>query len=435
MNWKALLAFWCLPASGLTLEEAVRAALSHHPSIAASAANIHGAQARVRQAKAGVYPQVVYQQSFVRSDNPVFVFGSLLTQHQFSEKNFAVNSLNKPDFLNNSQSLLTVDQSLYDGGQRRARQSIAGTAQGLSEEQLRLTRLNVMAGVAKSYFAAQLAAQSGEAAASAVRSAEADLERARNIRAAGMSTDADVLSVAVHLAGVKEQQIRRAAEKQVSLATLNEAMGTNLDDVVELTTPLSALPMLSESTASSSRPEQRQAALGVDLAHARIQSIKATFKPQVGLRGVLESDRQRVFTRGGMNWMGAATLRWTLFDGYARKNELDESMEAAKAAEAAKNQVDNAVNLEVRKARTMLASASQRVNVAAASVTQAEESLRITKNRYENGLATLSDLLRNETAVLESRNRHLSAIHDTRAAAVDVELAKGTLTEASDVLK
>ena len=37
----------------------------------------------------------------------------------------------------------------------------------------------------------------------AVRSAEADLERAINVREAGMSTDADVLSIRVHLAAVR----------------------------------------------------------------------------------------------------------------------------------------------------------------------------------------------------------------------------------------
>ena len=40
----------------------------------------------------------------------------------------------------------------------------------------------------------------------AVRSAEADLKRAETVRAAGMSTDADVLSIRVHLAAVTEQR-------------------------------------------------------------------------------------------------------------------------------------------------------------------------------------------------------------------------------------
>ena len=42
-----------------------------------------------------------------------------------------------------------------------------------------------------------------------MRSAEADLKRAEAVRAAGMSTDVDVLSIRVHLAAVNEQRIQR----------------------------------------------------------------------------------------------------------------------------------------------------------------------------------------------------------------------------------
>ena len=65
---------------------------------------------------------------------------------------------------------------------------------------------------------------------------------------------------------------------------------------------------------------------------------------------------------------------------------------------------------------------------------KAEESLRITQNRYEAGMNNVTDLLRTETAVLESRNRYLAAIHDQRIAATMLELAAGRLTADSEVL-
>jgi outer membrane protein TolC len=61
--------------------------------------------------------------------------------------------------------------------------------------------------------------------------------------------------------------------------------------------------------------------------------------------------------------------------------------------------------------------------------------LRITQNRYEAGLGNVTDLLRNETAVLESRTRYLAAVHDQRIAVVALELAAGRLTEDSEVLR
>jgi len=64
----------------------------------------------------------------------------------------------------------------------------------------------------------------------------------------------------------------------------------------------------------------------------------------------------------------------------------------------------------------------------------AEESLRITKNRFDAGLANVTDLLRTETALLEARNRRLAAVYDQRIAAVSLVLATGKLSPTSEVL-
>ena len=67
----------------LSLEQAATMALEQHPAVEASAAQVDAASARVRQAHSGYLPKVNYQESWSRSNNPVFVFSSLLTQYQF----------------------------------------------------------------------------------------------------------------------------------------------------------------------------------------------------------------------------------------------------------------------------------------------------------------------------------------------------------------
>jgi outer membrane protein TolC len=91
--------------------------------------------------------------------------------------------------------------------------------------------------------------------------------------------------------------------------------------------------------------------------------------------------------------------------------------------------------LQVRQAHAGLKAAEERIEVASAAVTMAEESLRITKNRYEAGLATVSDLLRNETALLETQTRRLAAVYDQRVAAAMLELAAGTLSVDSESVR
>ena len=435
-----LLAIPIFAQDPLSLRDAVRLSLRENKSIAGSDAGQRASAARVAQARGGMLPKVNYSESYARSDNPVFVFSSLLTQHQFGVENFAIGPLNRPDFLNNFQSQLTVDQPLYDAGQTRNAVKSAELAQKMTGEEQRRVQMEVVSETARAYYGAVLAAENLKAAEQAVRSAEADLKRADAVRTAGMSTDVDVLSIRVHLAAVTEQRIDRAADVDVAKAALNDALGLPLDTPHSLTTPLAALdlPDLAldglETSASNSRPEARETRLATNLAQTQADGARGAMLPQVSFRGAFEADRQRFIDRGGANWLASISLRWNLFNGSADKARIAETTHLVTRAQSDEQRTDSAIRLQVRRAYAGLKAAQQRIEVAKAAVAEAEESLRITQNRYEAGMNNVTDLLRTETAVLESRTRYLAAIHDQRIAATMLELAAGRLNADSEVL-
>lgn len=430
-----------LPAQEtLDLPSAVQRALTAHPSLTAAAARIQAAEARGAQARAGYLPRVQYREGFQRGNNPVYVFGALLTQRQFSEANFAINSLNRPDALNNFQSQVSAEQTVYDFGATRRGIRAAELGKQLSQEERRGLELQVLAGVSRAYHGVTLAAEALNVAEEAKRSAEADLKRAESVRDAGLATEADVLSVRVHLASVEEQRIRRQYDLDVARAALNEALGLPLDTAHTLTTPLTAAlapaaDAALETRARSERPEVRGARLSGELADAQAALARAQLLPRIVTRGVFEANRQTFVTRGGANWMFMAGLEWNLFDGNRARAQSAEARHMAESARAQQRQMENAVALEVRKARADAQAAAERIAVADAAVTQAEESLRILRNRYSAGLATVTDLLRAQTALLDTKTRKLAAVYDQRMAAINVERAAGTLNGASNVLQ
>lgn len=425
----------------LTLQDAVRTALQKHPAMDMTASQVRAAEARIAQARGGYLPKVTYSESFARSDNPVFVFGALLTQRQFTESNFAIGALNRPDFLNNFQSLVTVEQTVYDWGGTTAQVRSAELGRSLSHETQRRTTMDVIARVARTYTGAVLATAALETARAALKSAEADLSRAESVRRVGMSTDADVLSIRVHLAGIRETEIRRAYDVQIATAALNESLGLPLDTQHNLATPLAPAKMDAEraatfeSAAGENRPELKQAGLAAEMAEQQRQAARTALLPQIGVRGAFEADRQRFVNRGGANWLVSASLRWNLFDGHTARARIGEAEAALQGARAQERQAAAGVRLEVKKAWADYRSAEERITVVSAAIAGAEESLRITKNRYDAGLATVTDLLRTETALLDTRTRRLAAIHDQRVAAAQLELAAGTLSADSEVLK
>ena len=424
----------------LSLRDAVRIALEHNQSIEAVAAGTRAANARITEARSSRLPKLNYSESLTRSDNPVFVFSSLLTQHQFTAGNFAIGTLNQPDALNNFQSQLSLDQVIYDGGQARHAVRSAQLVENVSGEDGRRTQQDVIGGVVRAYYAVTLSGENLAAAQEAVRSAEADLKRAEAVRAAGMATDADVLSIRVHLAAVSEQRIRRAADLDVARAALNEVLGRPLETAYTLTTALAPSSPAERSlaeyerTAVEQRPEARQAKLATSLAESQAAAARSGLWPQVGVHAALEQDRQRIASRTGGNWLAAVSVRWNLFNGFGDKARIDETKHLLRRSQAEEDRAGAAIRLDVRRAWAGLQAASQRIEVARAAVDEAKESLRITQNRYSAGLSNVTDLLRTETALLEAKTRYLAAVNDQRVAAVALELAAGTLSAGSEVL-
>lgn len=428
-------------AEDLSLADAVRAAQKQHPSIKAADARLNAAALQREQAQSGYLPKVNYMESYQRSNNPVFVFSSLLAQRRFTERNFAIDTLNNPASVNNFQSVLSAEQTLFDAGVTKRNIESADLRKQLSAEEKRQLEMNLAAGAARAYLGVLLTEEGLRVAGEAVKAAEADLARARTIREAGLSTDADVLSIAVHLAAMKEQEVRRKADLDVARAALNETLGAPLDTDHKLTTTLGQLAALPgerqgyESKAATDRAEARQALLGIQLAERQSAQARAAYFPRVSLRGVLEADRGRFVTQAGGNWFAGVTLQWNLFNGFADRGRIRESQQMVAATRSQADQVRNGAKLEVRRAHADLSAATERIALSGAAVAQAEESLRITRNRYEGGLSTVTDLLRNQVAVLESRLRRLMAVHDQRVAAVMLELAAGGLTADSEVLR
>ena len=425
----------------LSLQEAARIALESHPAITASRSGEQEAQAGVRAARAGYLPRLSYSESYLRSNNPVFVFGSLLNQRQFGPANFDIARLNNPSALQNFQSQLRIEQTLFDARRTKHAVQAAGVQRDLSLAESRAAESGLILGVVRTYFGMALAGENLAVVEESLKSAEADLRRAESMLEAGMVTRADVLSVQVHLAAVEERRINAAGDLMVAQAALNDALGLDLDDRHDLTTGLAALQPAPraieeyERLADQQTPDLQRASLHTALADAQSRQASSARWPRLVAQGVLEADRQNFGSRAGGNWLVGASLQWDVWKGFENRARLSAAEHARQRTGAVARQARSAVFLELRRAHAALQSASERVLVSEAAARQAGESHRIIQNRYENGLENVTGLLRSEIALAEARFRGLAAIYDQRVAGAALEHAAGNLTLNSEVLR
>ena len=436
-----LFAIPALAQQPLALHEAARIALESHPTLEAAAAGVEGASAGVRAAQAGHLPKLSWQESYTRSNNPVFAFGTLLNQKRFSEPNFAISNLNNPSSIQNFQSLLRVEQTLWDADRTKHAIRAARLREQLSEEQRRGGESDVLLGVARTYFGAVVATEGLKVAEESVQSAQADRDRAQAMFDAGMTTQAGVLAVQAHLAELEQQRIQAAGEADIAQVALADALGLALNERRMLATPLTAAAPPAGSLADfierarENRADLKLAALSVELAGAGIDQAKSNRLPMVVAQGVLEADRARFVDQGGGNWLAGAAMRWDLWRGGETRAQLDAARSAELRASALRRRALSGVELEVRKAWTDFDSATERLKVAAAAVAQSEESLRIVRDRYEAGLETVTELLRSQTALTGAKFRRLGALYDQRVALAALDHAAGVLALSSEALQ
>ena len=430
-----------LPAQDvLSLKQAVGIALDSSPAIESARAGEQEAEAGIGVAKAGGLPSIAVRESLTRSNNPVFAFGSLLNQRRFGSENFAIDRLNNPDALNLFQSVVRVEQALFDANRTKNAVRRARLRRELSAEERRAGEAAAILAVVRTYFGIALADESVRVAEQTKKSIEADLHRAESLREAGMATKADALSMKVHLAAIEEELIRARSQADVARAALNDALGLDLDRPHALTTPLESVTPAADSRESYVRlaveqhPDLRRAALTTELTAAETRAVSSALWPRVTAQGVLEADRGRFASRAGGNWLAGVALDWQVWKGNENRARIAAARHAEDRALASRRRTESAVNLRVRQAHADWNAARERIAVGEAAVAEAEESYRIQRNRYENGLVNVTELIRGQTAVLATQFRRLAALYDLRVARAALDEAAGILTADSEAL-
>ena len=315
----------------LTLTEAIARARAQNPDAGSAAAAEREAALRIKQAQAGYWPRVDVVESWQRGNQPVFVFGSLLAQRQFTAADFALDALNHPDPVNNFRAAVTVEQSLFDAS-TSAKVAVAGISRDVATASRLAVDHDLSASVTAAYGRVLVAAAVRESAAAAAETARADRELAANRRDAGRVTDADVLQLDVHLSRTREQQIRAAADERIARAELNQLMGEPLGETFTLDRSLVAAMVDTvdlaslEAEALKNRPDVKVAALQQQLAGATVSAARGAFLPQVTAQGGWEFNGGTWDSRPS-SWVVGAVARFNVFHGFADKARLAEAHE------------------------------------------------------------------------------------------------------------
>jgi outer membrane protein TolC len=415
----------------LTLRQAINRALEQNPEAAIARAGNQDAKAAATLARTVLLPQLGFTEDISRGDDPVYAFGSKLRQHEFTLADFAVNALNRPQPVGSFSTRFSGSWMAFDSFKtqkeiRRAdlfKASAASSAKAV-DQQIVFQVVNAYQSVLYAQREIDVAQHEQETAAALLASVDDHVK-------AGLAVESDRMSALVNAAARKQELIAAQGDLELAWAQLSEAIGATELKKPELK-PIEphAFPQLALdeeiATAAKTRPDLTALGQAQAAQATAVGAAKSDFGPRVSAYGNWEEDRGSLGSSGGNNWVAGVQISVDILP-IGKRAQLARESAAKQKTDAQVTASKQRLRLQVSQAHIHRQTAALSLETARTAMDQAAESLRILKNRYSAGLATITDLLRAEDAERESQSNYWHAVYGNVIAYTELLYATGTL--------
>ena len=412
----------------LTLDEAIRRGLDTSHRLAEAVARGEAAAAVATERHTALLPQVAAQAGYMRT-NHVTPFGVIAAPGPQLLVIY-------PDIPNNYRTRLDLQWPIYTAGRLDAIERAARIEATASEDEIAAARHDLTLEITRAYWALVTAGESLRVVDESVRRIGAHLQDVRHQLEAGLVPPNDVASVEAQASRQEMLAIQARGNRDVAEAELARLAGLEpgaaIDPVVSLAPPPAETPMVAAlvETAKQQRPERAALIKRVRAAEERSRAAAAGIKPTVAIAGGFDYARPnpKIFPREGAwktSWDASVNVNWPLFDGGRTQGEIAEAAASARAAQERLAEFDSGLALEIRQRVTELASTHAAIAAATDAVRSATEARRVVGERFTAGVATSTDVLDAQVALLQSELDRTQAVASARLADARLSRAVG----------
>jgi outer membrane protein TolC len=262
-----------------------------------------------------------------------------------------------------------------------------------------------------------------------LRIAQAQLE-------AGTAARFDVTRAAVDVANRKQTLIQAQNQVQVAQAALNRVMGIDVNQPVavqdqEVPVAVETVDIPAEmAKALQARPDILQANSSILSAKKNVAFVSKENKP--ALAAFFSTDytnASTVFSGSALTHTYGINMAWPIWTGGVTTARIAQAKNDVNIAADALGVTKLSIEQEVRTAALNLIEASKRVATSQENVSLAEESLRLSMIRYEEGVAIQVEVSDAETALVQARINYVSARYDYLTALAQLQRATASQPE------
>lgn len=409
----------------LTLAACVRVALDENPTLRAVQEGVAAARESVGIAKAPYYPTVSLDAAYKRWETHAFLPEGL-------------SGMGRPSIIGPTDdwsSGFRAHYLLFDSGARAAQLRSALSSQGLAEEEGAGIRQDIALAVHQAFYSLLSTTEAQMVARQNRTRAEDHLRLTRQYWEAGAVPQADVIRVRVEVADAKLQLVRAESAVRLARGRLNTAMGLQVELNIEIEQrdgdmdspdKIDVLEALDQAV--HHRPVLKAALHRFETTRSSIDIARSSFGP------VITADagygyRDSEFLPEDKDWSVGVGIRLPLFEGFKRSHNVAKANHELTKQEAEIRHLILKVREEVWAAYLKLKESYEAGEATEAVVQDARESMRMTRDRYEAGASTATDLLDAQTTLARAEYVRVDARWSYFSARATLNRATGKILD------
>jgi len=348
-----------------------------------------------------------------------------------------------PDIPDNFMTRVSFQWPIYTSGRIDALEKAATAEANAAAADIETTRADLRLEIVRAYWAASTAREAERVLEESAVRAEAQLKDARQRFDVGLIPPNEVSSLEAQRSRERALLIESSNTRESALIDLRRLIGAPPDVVIELADSLDqgaygaygasgakgeVLDLVKQ--ALDARPERKAMALRIGGAEARQQAALAATKPAVNFTGGVDyaNPNQRIFPRKKEwqeSWDVGVAVNWNFFDFGRAKSQAAEAGAAITANQERMAEFDSIVNADLRQRLLDLESSRAMVQAASDAVKSAAETRRVVSDRFSSGVATSTDVLVAQVALLETELARTRALAGVRLAEARLERVMG----------
>jgi len=379
------------------------------------------AKATSEAARSYNLPTVTLNSEYSQTDNPMYSFGNILNQGAFN------NSIdfNNPGRTDDLALQAMLEYRLYDGGRTMAGIEQAEAEKRAAENQLSAVHQQLAYEVVRSYYAILQADEMVEVRNTAVTAIEASLAVGRARFEEGDLLKEDLLNLELQQARETENRIRSLHNRDLAGKVFWNLLGIHSGGkgVLPATVEEQTVP---DTLNHSARKELAVVNERIAAAEAGLSIARGAEKPVVDTYASYQYEYGTVLGESGDSWQAGVRLNYSLYNG--RRTEADIAAARSRLAEvqAIKAKLELALDLELQQAEISYKQSLERLQVTEKMVTVAEESTKLSRIRFQEGVILASDLIDIEMRLTDARARRATAKAENRIAIANLRRATGS---------